>query len=263
MDTFFGLLELCQQFSLGAGGKGMPPEVYARGMAARVRLHARTVHRNHRQAVGHAVSPLDQLPGLALLRLLPIRVCGYAADGGGVNQQFGPVQGHGPGGLGIPLVPAHQHAQGAQRGLDGLKAQVSRGKVELLVKQGVVRDVHLAVLAGYAAVGLQDHGGVVVDAGGAALEKGKHQHHPQFPCQRAEALGRGAGDGFGQVAQLGVLFLAEVKAVVQFLQNNQLGAPGGGLADISFQTGHVARNIGGAVLLHHSYFDFSHLYREN
>ena len=49
---------------------------------------------------------------------------------------------------------------------------------------------------------------------------------------------------------------------MQFLQYDQLGSLCGGLADKLLQTLDVAGDIGSAVLLHHSYFYFSHyLYR--
>ena len=124
--------------------------------------------------------------------------------------------------------------------------------------------MHLAVLAGYGSIGLQHHGGVVVNAGGAALEEGEHNDHAQFLGQGTEAFGGGAGNGFCQVAQFGVFFLTEVKAVMQFLQHYQLGPLGGSLTYVALQAGYISGNVGGAVLLHQTYFQFSHyLYLEN
>ena len=82
-----------EQFALGTGSEGMAPEIDAGGVAGGIRLHARTVHSDDGQAVGHAVPALDQLPGLALLRLLPVRVRGDTADGRGIDEQFRAVQG--------------------------------------------------------------------------------------------------------------------------------------------------------------------------
>ena len=227
-------------------------------MTGRIRFYTGAVDRNDGQAVGHAVAALNQLPGLALLGLLPVRVRGYAADGGRVDEQFGAVQGHGTGGFRIPLVPADQYSQRCHRGFDGLESQVSGSEIELLVEERVVRDVHFAVLSGDAAIGLQYHGGIVVDAGCTALEQRQHDDHAQFLGQGAERLRGRAGNGFCQVAQAGVFFLAEIQAVVQFLQNYQLGTLGGACADIGLKAGDVARNVGGAVLLHHSNLERSH-----
>ena len=246
------------------GSKRMPPEVDSGGVAGGIRLHARTVHRNDRQAIGHAVAALDQLPGLTLLRLLPVRVRRHATDSCRINEQFRPVQGHGAGRFRIPLVPAHQHAQRTHRRFDGPEAQVSGREIELLIEERIVRDVHLAVGAGNAAVRLQDHGGIVINAGRTALKQRKHQHNAQFLGQLAVGLRGRPGDGLRQVAQLGVFLLAEVQTVVQFLQHHQLGTLRSGFTDVLLQTGHILGDMGGARLLHHAYLQFSHyLYRLN
>src|SRR3546814_5758599 len=62
------------------------------------------------------------------------------------------------------------------------------------VKARVVGDVHLAVLAGGAAVGVEDHRGVVVQAGGALFEQRADQHHAVLLRQPREAFGAGAGN---------------------------------------------------------------------
>ena len=124
--------------------------------------------------------------------------------------------------------------------------------------------MHLAVLAGDAAVLLQDDGGVVVNARGAALEEREDDYHAQLLSQRAEGIGGRSGDGLGQVAEFCVFFLAEVKAVVQFLQYDQLCSLGGSLTDVALQALDVILNVGGAMLLHHANFQFSHyLYLSN
>jgi hypothetical protein len=47
--------------------------------------------------------------------------------------------------------------------------------------------------------------------------------------QLAHDGGGGAGDGFGEVEQVGLLFAAEVLGAEQLLQADDLGAAGGGL----------------------------------
>ena len=119
--------------------------------------------------------------------------------------------------------------------------------------------MHLAVLAGDGTIGLDDDGSVVVDARGAALKKREHQHHAQFLGQGAEGLGGRTGDGLCQVTQTGVFLLAEIKGIVQFLKDHELGALGGGFPDIALQALYIGGDVGCAVLLHHAYFQFSHL----
>ena len=58
-----------------------------------------------------------------------------------------------------------------RRWCGGFEAEVAGGEVKLLVVEGVVGDVHLAVDVGDAAVALDGDGGVVVEAGGSALEE--------------------------------------------------------------------------------------------
>ncbi len=124
--------------------------------------------------------------------------------------------------------------------------------------------MHFAVLTGYGAIGLQYHGGIVVDAGGAALKEGKHNDYAQFLGQGSETIGGGAWNGLCQVTEPGVFLLAEVEAVVQLLQHNQLGPLGSDFAHVALQSGDISGNVGRAVLLHHAYFQFSHyLYWEN
>ena len=94
------------------------------------------------------------------------------ADGGGEEEGLGTFEGGDAGTFGVPLVPADEGADGAVGGLLGLEAEVAGGEVELLVVEGIVRDVHLAVLGGEGAVLLEDGYGVVVKAGGSALEEG-------------------------------------------------------------------------------------------
>ena len=110
--------------------------------------------------------------------------------------------------------------------------------------------MHLAVLAGGAAVGVEHHRGVVVQAGGALLEQRADQYHAVLPGQFAEALGRGAGDGFGEVEFVHRFVLAEVRAIVQFLQQDELRAGLGGFGHALFDDGEVRRGIAVVPFLH-------------
>ena len=68
--------------------------------------------------------------------------------------------------------------------------------------------------------------------------------------QCAVKFGGGAGNGFGQVAEVGLLRLAEVERVVQFLQHHELCALLCGLCDGGCQAGLVGLDVGGAALLY-------------
>jgi hypothetical protein len=62
------------------------------------------------------------------------------------------------------LVPANQNADAAEAGVPSPESSVSRGEVELLVEQRIIRDMHLAVDSQQGSIGIDDHGGVVVKA---------------------------------------------------------------------------------------------------
>ena len=195
------------------------------------------------------MAPLHGDPGVPLAGLLVAIVFRAPANGGGIDQQFGAGQGHQPGRFRVPLVPAHQHPQAPQAGLDRLKALISRGEIELLGETRIVRDVHLAVGACDLAIALQHHGGVVGEARRPPLKQADHQHHPQLLGQGAEVVGGGPGDGFGQVVARHIFALAEVGAGVQLLAHHELGSLLGRLADRGASGGHHGLPVSGPALL--------------
>src|SRR4051812_34286317 len=92
-------------------------------------------------------------------------------------------------GLGIPLVPADQHANRGVLRLPHAKAarlfryladdvdavvvrRVARREIVLLVEERIVRNVHLAIHAEERAVCVYDRGGVAIDAASLLLEDG-------------------------------------------------------------------------------------------
>jgi hypothetical protein len=91
--------------------------------------------------------------------------------------------------------------------------------------------VLLAELAEVRAVGVDHGGGVVVHAGLHDLVHRQHDHHAQLLCHRHEALRRRpVGDQLGVVVVRRVLHLAEVRAVEELLEADDLGSGVGGLA---------------------------------
>ena len=89
----------------------------------------------------------------------------------------------------------------------------------------------------------------MVQAGGALLEQGNHQHQVQLPGQGLEALAAGSVQRLGQVELAGVFRLAEIQARVQFLQHHQLRAGSCGPTELPLRFGLVGGDIGAAVLL--------------
>ena len=96
------------------------------------------------------------------------------------------------------------------------------------------------------AVGVDDDGGVVIDARGAALEQRRDDDHAQFGGQAAQRLGGGAGDGLGQIEEGGVFVAAEILGAEEFLEADDLRAAGGGFADAPFGFGEILVGVEGA-----------------
>ena len=111
-------------------------------------LVADAVDGSDEDSVGDGVGALHGLPGGVLGFAELGFFGGVPADGGGVEEGFGAHEGGDAGGFGVPLIPADEGADGAVAGLAGAEAEVAGGEVELLVVEGVVGDVHLAVEAG-------------------------------------------------------------------------------------------------------------------
>ncbi len=110
-------------------------------------------------------------------------------------------------------------------------AAVARTEVELLPEPPYLGDVGLAVLAEVGAVRV-DHGrGVVEDSRLLLLVHRQDQDDAQFAGECLEALdGRTLGDPLGVLVEGLVLDLAEVGAVEQLLEAEDLGALRGGVA---------------------------------
>ena len=108
-------------------------------------------------AVGDRVRGLLELP----------QVLGQAGDRRRrVEDDLRAVQSEDARALREMAVVADVHADLAGRGVEDGVAEVARAKIELLPEAGPdVRDVVLAVFAEVRAVGIDDGGGVVVDAG--------------------------------------------------------------------------------------------------
>ena len=213
-----------EQFALWSGHETASPELYSASLSARVRFVSYTVDAHHWQAIGHGMTALYCDPCLPLPFLFGRCIGTLITDGCGIDEQIGSLQGHEPCSLGVPLVPAYLYTQEAHAGGNGMEAKVAGSEVELLIVSRVIGDVHLTVTACHGSVLLKDDSRVVVKACCAFLEQTGHQHHSVFPSQGSiEVRGR-AGDGDSQLEVVGALHLAEVEAVMQFLQHHQFGS---------------------------------------
>ena len=183
---------------------------------------------------------------LAVERLLAVE----PADRGGIEDRLGAGHRGEPGGLGIPLVPADERPHGESARGHAHEARITWGKIKLLVVVRVVRDVHLAIHAGRGAIGLEDHGGVVEEAGAPPLENAPHEHDVVRLRRGGEPVGERPGHHLGLGKLPVVLGLAGVFAGEELLEADDLGPllrrrgdPGDGLNDVGLA-------IGGAGRLH-------------
>lgn len=131
------------------------------------------------------MTALHGCPCLALTLLLVLGVRRCIAYCCRIDEQFGALQSHQSRCLGVPLVPAYEHAELAHAGLNRAEAEVARCEVELLVVGRVVGDVHLAILAGDRAVAFHDDSRVVIQTRSTALEERCDDNHVALVCQCA------------------------------------------------------------------------------
>ncbi len=202
-----------------------------------------------KNAVGDGMGALYGLPG-TVLALAEFGFFGRVpADGGGKEESFGAFESRDAGGFGVPLIPADEGTDWAGAGGLGLEVEVAGGEVKLFVEEGIVGNVHFAVEAGDAigpvAGEIEDGGGVVVEAGRAALKKAGDEDELHFGDHGGERMGGGAGDGLGEVEEGVVFALAEVLGAKKLGQADKGCAVFPGFAD----AGEGFREIGGRVRL--------------
>ena len=124
-------------------------------------------------------------------------------------------------------------ADPAGRGVEHRIAHVPRPEVELLPEALDLRDVGLAVLAQVAPVGVDHRRGVVVDPRVLFLVHRRDDHDAVLPGHVLEQFGgRAVRDGLGVGVVVGVLHLAEIRPVEEFLQAHHLRARRGGRLDV-------------------------------
>ena len=223
------------------------PELDSVGLTAWVSFESHSVYSHYRQTVCHGMTSHHGGPCLTLALLLLLGIVGGIADGSRVDQDVCALQRHQAGCFRIPLVPAHQYAELAYGSLYRLESEVARGEVELLVIGRVIRNVHLAILSGYASVLFYHYCRIVIQSRSTALEERSNDYHAQILGQLAVEFGRWTGNRFGKVEILYIFYLAEVERVVKFLQYNEFCATlrqvDDALSESGLVIGDVRRNV--------------------
>ena len=209
------------------------------------------VDRRDVDAVGDRVRALHRLPRRRLRRAVLRLLGGVPADRRRVEEHVRARQRRQPRRLRVPLVPADQRADAAERAVERAEAEVAGREVELLVVERVVRDVHLAVDAQQLAVGVDDHRRVVIDAGRAPLEERPDDDDARLlRAAPASASVRRARDRLGQVEVRVVLALAEVLRAEQLGQADDVGAALARVGDARDRAVQIVVRVGRATHLH-------------
>ena len=108
-------------------------------------------------------------------------------DSGREKQKLRPLHGGETRGLGVPLIPANQHADFAEAGVPRAEPKVARCEIEFFVIQRVVRDVHFSINAKQRSVGIDDCCGIVIHAGAAFFKRETTITIPQRLAKRWNA----------------------------------------------------------------------------
>ncbi len=170
------------------------------------------------------MGPLDCLPsrvlGDAVFRLFRR----MPPDGCGKEENLGAAHGGEPGRLGIPLIPADQDADLRVARLPGPKAKIAGSEVKLLVKEGIVRDVHLAVFPQQRPIGVDDRRSVVIEPRRPLLKQRSHDHDLPLPGKLLQGLGRRSRNALGQAEIDMILALAEILRTEELLGADDPGA---------------------------------------
>ena len=113
-----------------------------------------------------------------------------------------------------------------------LKSQIARREVILLVVERIVGNVHLAIDAGDAAVGVQRDRRVVVKPGRAALKERSNDRDARLARHLAELGRRWARNRLGQIEEPQVFALAEILRAKKLGQADDVRARARRLANV-------------------------------
>ncbi len=236
-DLFLIVRSLNNDPSKGIAEKRSAPELQAfalSAIAANVAvLVADAIDHGDKNAIGDRMCALNGTPGVMLHGAELGFLVRMPADGGGIKENICALQRGQARAFGIPLVPADERSHAAILGVKCLEAEVAGREIELLVIKRIVRDVHLAIEALGAAIGVKNDGGVVIETARASLKDRNHDRSFGFAGDSARALRRRSGNRLSQVEECSVFTLAEILRAKKLRQADDLRALLGGGADLS------------------------------
>src|SRR3954454_4462368 len=168
------------------------------------------IHDGHIHTISNSMGALNRAPGivlrdteLSLLRRMP-------SDSGWIEQNICTLQRGEPRPLRIPLVPADKSAEAPGTGVESAISQISWREIKLLVIEGIVRNVHLAIEPAQRSVAVEDRCRVVIHAQRSLLEKRRDHDDAIVACRRGKFLSTWSGDWLGQIEQRVIFSLTEI-----------------------------------------------------
>ena len=118
--------------------------------------------------------------------------------------------------------------------------------------------MHLAILSSYGSVTFYYNSSIVVESRRTTLEQRSNNNHSTFLSHLTKELGRRSGYWFSQIKVVYILYLAEVKRVVKFLQNHKFGTTHSQVAYTFGKSQYIGLTVSDIVLLKISYFQMLH-----
>src|SRR5262249_6317147 len=211
--------------------EGVAPEFEAGVAVFGLALKADAVDDGGVNAVGDGVRALNGDPRIEL-RLAKLGfLVRVPTDAGGIENDLCTVERGDAGAFRIPLVPANLHADASVARVEVRETEVAGREVKLFVIERIVRNVHLAIFAEEAAVGVKNGDTVVVHAGGATFKEGNDERDLAFLGHLREFLGRRTGNRFREIEEIRVFRAAKVFTVKKFVQADDLSAACRGFAN--------------------------------
>src|ERR1700722_3859385 len=165
----------CDESLRELSGQLPPPEFQSltgSGFTAHVAgFEAHAVHHGHVNSVGDGVGTLDRAPGIVLRHSELGFLRGMPANGCRIEQRNCTLQCGKTSALGIPLIPADERAEASRGSVKRTKAEIAGSEIKFFVIERIIGNVHLSIEPAQGTIGIEDGGGVMVDAGRTLLEK--------------------------------------------------------------------------------------------
>ncbi len=214
------------------GDERIAPELETGIAVSRPAFVADAIHDGDVHAVRDRVCALDCFPCVELRRAELRLLMRMPPDARRIENHLRAAERGKSRTLGIPLIPANLHADFSVLCVEIRKSEIAGSEIKFFVIERVVGNVHLAIFAEIAAIGIDDRARVVIHAGSAPLKKGSHDDDFFLFRNFSESRGRGTRNRLGKIEKLGVFFAAEIFAAKKLVHAHDLRAARGSFANL-------------------------------